>query len=210
MSAIDYDQALNALRASGGRAYRVEASQSTVRIYAYRAGSARRLGHNHILGAEQFEGEVRIAGDDPALAGFVLRAPLAALRIDEAEWRSALGGAFDSARSTEDIDGTRRNLLGEKGLDATRYPEVVLRSVAVAGDWPVLVVRLAVSLHGQTREQDLVLRVEHDEQSLRARGSFLLRQSDFGLTPFSVLGGLLAVQDAVAIDVDLRAVAGSS
>ena len=53
--------------------------------------------------------------------------------------------------------------------------------------------------------EPVVLQVARDPLGLRVRGRFALRQTDFGLAPLSVLGGLLAVQDEVAIDFDLRA-----
>jgi len=198
-------QAFESRPVGGGQRYRIDPGSSQVRIYAFRAGAARRQGHNHVLSVPQFEGEVRVPTDNPADAAFAIRVPLAALLIDEAGARAETGGTFTSPRSAEDIAGTRKNLLGPKGLEAERFPELWLHSVSVAGDWPVLVAEIAVTLHGVTASQPVVLRVERDPQGLRARGSFALRQTDFGLTPFSVLGGLLAVQDEVAIDFELRA-----
>ncbi|MDP3859166.1 MAG: YceI family protein [Stagnimonas sp.] len=198
-------QSFQSRSANAGQRYRINAAASQVRIYAFRAGAARKAGHNHVLGVPQFEGEILLPSENPADAAFAIRVPLSALVIDDTASRAATGGNFISPRSADDIAGTRQNLLGAKGLDAERFPDLWLHSVAIAGDWPVLVVELATTLHGLTATQPVVLRVEHDAQGLRARGSFALRQSDFGLTPFSVLGGLLAVQDAVAIDFDIRA-----
>lgn len=198
-------QAFESRSVGDGQRYRIDAAASQVRIYAFRGGAARRQGHNHVLSVPQFEGEVQVPTDNPADAAFAIRVPLAALLIDETALRAATGGNFTSPRSAEDIAGTRKNLLGAKGLDAERFPDLWLHSLSVSGDWPVLVAEVAVTLHGVTRSQPVVLRVEREASGLRARGSFALRQTDFGLAPFSVLGGLLAVQDEVAIDFDLRA-----
>ena len=43
------------------------------------------------------------------------------------------------------------------------------------------------------------------DHQLRARGSLAIRQSDFGIAPFSILGGALTVQDVLAIEFDLLA-----
>jgi hypothetical protein len=40
-----------------------------------------------------------------------------------------------------------------------------------------------------------------------ARGEFRLRQSEFGITPFSVAGGAIQVADEVGISFEIRAVA---
>jgi hypothetical protein len=45
---------------------------------------------------------------------------------------------------------------------------------------------------------------------LQASGRFAVRQSDFGITPFAILGGALAVDDTVAIDFTVRAAADSA
>ncbi|WP_051278544.1 YceI family protein [Solimonas flava] len=192
------------LPADGATLYRIDAAASRVAIYVFRGGSAARFGHNHVLAVPQLEGAVRVPDGPAGAAQFALRFSLDALRIDDAAQRAATGGSFASARSAQDIDGTRRNML--KSLDAARYPEVVIRSLAVHGDWPVLVADVAISLHGVRRTQTVPLHVERGDGRLRARGSLAIRQSDFGIAPFSILGGALAVQDVLAIEFDLVAV----
>ena len=96
-------------------------------------------------------------------------------------------------------------MLGPRVLGADEFPSLRVSSLAVAGDWPMLVATVAVEMHGVRRERELLLQVERDDQQLRARGELVLRQSEFGVTPLSILGGVIAVQDPVAIRFDLRA-----
>ena len=63
----------------------------------------------------------------------------------------------------------------------------------------------AISLHGITRTQQVPVEIETTADSLRARGRFALLQSDYRITPFSVLGGALEVQDRLDIEFDLHA-----
>ena len=116
---------------------------------------------------------------------------------------SETGGAFAGERSLSDIEGTRRNMLGERGLDAARFPLVSLRSLTVSGDWPMLVAELEVALHGVSRRQTVPITVGRVDDRLTASGALVLRQTDFGAEPYSLLGGLLAVQDAVVIRFEL-------
>lgn len=185
--------------------YEVQASSSKVRIYVFRGGKAAKLGHNHVLSAPKFEGFVVLPSQQPAEASFELRVPVAELVVDDPALRAKTGGSFSGNRSPSEIEGTRRNMLGEHGFDAERYPSVRLRSTAIEGDWPVLIAQVEVSMHGVTRTQPVLLRVQHDPDQIKVTGSLVLRQSDFGMKPFSVLGGLMAVQDAVAIDFELLA-----
>lgn len=161
-----------------------------LRILVFRAGAAARLGHNHVLRA----GDLRV--EWPA-AGPVLRFRLEALDIDPPTLRARLGAAFESALDDEARAGTRGNLL--KALDAAAHPEVVVRTLQQLGEGGRRAVEAEITLHGVTRRQWLVVEVE----GRRARGQAVVRQSDFGIQPFTVLGGLLAVQDALVVEFEL-------
>lgn len=184
--------------------YQVHAERSQTTIYVYRAGRAARFGHNHVLTVPQLQGWVAVPGDQLNASHFSLRFRLDQLQIDDAALRTATGGGFATLRSADDIAGTRTNML--KSLDADQYPWVVLNSMAVIGEWPVAVADVAISMHGVTRIQRVVLQLEHDAQRLGVRGRLALRQSDFGITPFSILGGALGIDDTLAIDFALQAV----
>ena len=185
--------------------YTVDPAASQIRIYVYRAGAAARLGHNHVLSAPAFEGYVSIPSAQAADARFDLSVAWTDLVIDDPALRAETGGNFGGERSADDIAGTRRNMLGDRGVQADRFPLVRFHSMAIEGDWPVLIAQVEVTLHGVTRTQPVVLHVEHGGESLKVSGAMLLRQSDFGITPFSALGGLMKVQDMVAITFALSA-----
>lgn len=168
------------------------AGDNELRVLVYRGGTAARLGHNHVLRA----GDLRV--DWPA-AGPVLGFRLDALVIDPPALRAQLGEAFASAVDDEARAGTRANLL--KALDAGAHPEVVVRALRQVGEGGQRAVEAEITLHGVTRRQWFTA----DVDGRRARGQLVLRQSDFGIQPFTVLGGLLAVQDALIVQFELTA-----
>lgn len=192
---------------AGADVYTLDPAQSQVTIYVYRAGSAARFGHNHLVTAPDLAGWVAVPDDDAKAAQFSLHARLDQLQVDDAALRKSTGGGFAAERSADDISGTRANML--KSLAAEPYPELVLNAVSVAGEWPVLVADVAISLHGVSRTQRVVLQVRHDATQLSASGSFAIRQSDFGITPFMVMGGTLGVDDTLAIVFALHATRGA-
>lgn len=161
-----------------------------LRILVFRGGTAARLGHNHVVRAADLSVEWPTPGP-------VLRFRLDALDIDPPALRAALGPAFSSAVDDEARAGTRANLL--KALDGAAHPEVVVRTVQQLGEGSRRAVEAEITLHGVTRRQWLVAEV----QGRRARGELVIRQSDFGIQPFTVLGGLLAVQDALIVQFEL-------
>lgn len=166
------------------------ASANELRVLVFRGGAAARLGHNHVLRASDLK------VDWPS-AGPVLHFRLDALDIDPPALRAGMGPAFASAVDDDDRAGTRANLL--KALDAAGHPEVVVRTLQQVGDGPRRAVEAEITLHGTTRRQWFVAQVDGQ----RASGEVVIRQSDFGIQPFTVLGGLLAVQDALVVQYQL-------
>lgn len=161
-----------------------------LRVMVSRGGSAARLGHNHVLQA----GDLRV---DWPPAGPVLRFRLDALVVDPPALRAGLGPAYASAVDDAARDGTRANLL--RALEADAHPEVRVTTLQQVGEGPRRAVEAEISLHGVVRRQWFVVAVD----GARARGEVVIRQSDFGIQPFTVLGGLLAVQDALVVQFEL-------
>lgn len=166
------------------------APDDELRVLVFRGGSAARLGHNHVLQA----GDLRV---DWLPEGPVLHFRLDALLIDPPARRAALGPAFGSAVDDAAREGTRANLL--KALDAAAHPEVRVTTLQQVGEGPRRAVEAEISLHGVVRRQWFVVQ----QEGTRARGEVVIRQSDFGVQPFTVLGGLLAVQDALVVQFEL-------
>jgi len=198
---------------AGGRLFRVDASASQVHIHVFRAGRAVALGHNHVLTAPRVQGLLWWPWDEPgqrlalrgaAAARFELMLRLDELELDPPELRATLGPGWASLLSPEAVAATRRNMLGEDGLQAQRFPELRIQGLQLLGEAPKLIGRWLLQLHGQTRLHEVPLHVQMSPQGVSVRGAFFVRQSDFGLTPFSVGGGLLAVQDELLIEFVLQ------
>ena len=193
-----------ALGRAGGRVLVLDPDTSVVRIYVFRGGRARSAGHNHVLTAPRFTGYVHLPTSGTSGARFDLVFRLDQLEIDKPETRSSLGSAFASHLSPDDIAGLREHMLGDRNLQADRFPYVLVRSLQVTGEPPKFAARVQIEMHGQKREMWIPLDVEGLPLHLSVAGSFVLRQSDFGVRPYSVLGGLLAVQDEVIIEFRLQ------
>jgi len=191
------------LAQSGGKVYRLEPENSAVRIYVFRGGRAAKAGHNHVLSAPKFVGYAYLPPGGYANTRFDLEFRLDELEIDNPEYRASLGAAYASVLSTESIDGTRDHMLGEDNLQAKHFPFVRVHCQQVIGEPPKLAASVQVELHGQPRQMWLPLTVEGLPERVSVSGSLVVRQSDFGARPYSVLGGLLAVQDEVVIEFHL-------
>jgi polyisoprenoid-binding protein YceI len=102
-------------------------------------------------------------------------------------------------------ESTRQHLLSAENLQAERFPFVRIHSLQISGEAPKFAAKIQVQMHGQSREMWLPLDVEGLPDRVSVSGSFVLRQTDFGAQPYSLLGGLLSVQDEVVLDFKLSA-----
>lgn len=165
----------------------VDPHASVIAVTVRRAGLMARLGHDHVVATHALSGYAA-----PGLNRADLAFRLDQLRVDEPEQlREADIGTRPSSQA---IGGTRKNMLGP-ALEAERYPMVILH--AETGKSGLL--RVAVTLHGVTRWLELPATIEPDAHELKVQGQARLKQTDFGITPFSAGGGLLAVQDELAV-----------
>jgi len=191
-----------ALPMAGAR-FRVDPAASEIRLLVYRAGPLARFGHNHaVVGRPR--GEI-VAGATAAASGFRLELAVASLEVDDPEARAEEGGDFSSRVSDEARRGTREHMLGKDVLDAADYPEIEIGSISLAGPRWNPDVTARVTLRGATRELRFPAAVVQDGTRLTVIASFPLRQSDFGITPYSALGGGLRVQDRIDVRVRLLA-----
>lgn len=191
------------LEASDGRVYRLDPRASAVHIYVFRGGKLAAQGHSHVVAAQQLEGAVFLPRRGLTQARFDVVLPVAGLQVDPPTVRAALGGGFATEVGEDARTDTRENMLGPRVLDAERFPRLALSSVTVTGELPKLVVRTAITIRGVTREQWLPVDVRVKGKKLTASGVLLIRQQDYGIEPFTALGGLLSVQDYLLVEFRL-------
>jgi polyisoprenoid-binding protein YceI len=179
-----------------GRSYRVSREDSELRVVLFPAGPLARFGHPHVIGGAAVDGEVVLAAEFQD-SGLRLAVDVAALEVDRPEWRVAEG--FEAELPESAMDDTRRNMLSEAVLDADAHPAIVIESLGLRGpDWqPDVDIR--ITLRGVARELTVPVALHVEGDRLTATGRFLLRQSDFGIEPFSAAGGRLQVADELLI-----------
>ena len=169
-------------------AYRIVAGESLIAITVRRSGPFARIGHDHVVATRQLEGFI-----DGSRAE--LRFRLDQLSVDEPGLRREAGLATQP--SADAVDGTRRNMFS-KVLQADAYPWVLVRAELEPGAARDRL-KAAVTLHGVTRDYRMPVHLRDDGGTMRANGAFVVKQTDFGITPFAVLGGALSVKDELEL-----------
>lgn len=193
----------SALSEAAGKVFTLDPGKSKVRIYVFRGGRAAKLGHNHVVSAPRFIGFCYLPHSGASSGRFDLEFRLDQLEIDSPQYRADLGSAFASVLSRDDIAGAREHMLGEHNLQADKFPFVRVHSLQITGESPKFAALVQIEMHGEKQVMWVPLTVEGLPEHLSVTGSFVLRQTDFGAQPYSVLGGLIAVRDEVVIEFNL-------
>jgi hypothetical protein len=188
--------ALQALPAPGE--YRIDSGNSELRLLVYRAGPLSNLGHNHVMVNRVITGIVQI-GDSISTSSFSLKVPVDGFVVDDAQARQEEGGDFPGDIPQEAKAGTRRNMLSAAVLNAAAFPDIAVKSMGLSGTLDALSADLEISAAGHGSRISAPLTLQGDAQHVTAIGSMELRQTALGLTPYSLMGGALQVQDAMQL-----------
>ncbi|MDP1932920.1 MAG: YceI family protein [Gammaproteobacteria bacterium] len=174
--------------------YAINSAESRVYWLVYSAGVLSRLGHNHVISAPTLSGTIHL---DPQLpqSRFSIEIPVAMLVVDDAALRAELGNGFTGEPSTNDIEGTRRNMLSDRLLNAGQYPVLQISGTGPLGEADSQVMNVSVTVAGNTAELMVPVTVRVDGDTISAEGVFQLTHEEIGLRPFSALMGTLKVAE---------------
>jgi hypothetical protein len=189
---------------AGAKLFDIDPQRSVVSIRVYRSGPMAKLGHNHVITSD---GESGFAwrGPIPADSGFELRIPVTTLVVDDPAARAAAGPGFEGSVPESAREGTQKNLLRAEVLDAAQFPDVTVRSGRLGATWQEPVAQADVTIKGVTRRIEIPLDLADAEGTLTARGTLRLRQTEFGMVPFSVAGGAIQVADEMELAFEIVA-----
>ena len=176
--------------------YRIDPRQSQFVVQAEASGLLSFVGHNPVIAICGFGGDARF------LPGTLAQASL--LMLVQSNSLAVVGEVGDKDRL--EIERAMRDEV----LEIARYPEIVFMSASVAAN------KIAegqyrariggqLSLHGVMRNEAIDADLTVNGGSLRARGEFSLRQSDYGLKQVSAIGGALKVKDELKFSFDIVA-----
>jgi hypothetical protein len=189
---------------AGARRYEIDPERTVVQILVHRAGPLARLGHDHVISSSDETGRVWV-GEQPSGSGFHLALPVERFEVDQPQARAQAGPRFAAEVPQSARDGTRANMLRPEVLDAARYPAVTVRSIGVNGPWAQPTVDVAVTLKGVEHRYQALVALERAADSVVARGTLRLNQSDFGIEPFAVAGGAIQVADELEVHFEILA-----
>jgi polyisoprenoid-binding protein YceI len=167
--------------------YRLGPDDGTLSIRTGRIGAAAKAGHDLVIEVTAWEATLHV-GDSPADTSVELEADATSLHV-----REGTGGM----KSLGDDD--KANIRTTIHDDVLKGHAIAFRSTAVSGADGQLNVQGELTLAGTTRPLAFDLAVGDDG---RLSGAAVVKQTDWGMKPYSTLFGALKVADEVRVEID--------
>jgi hypothetical protein len=174
----------------GAVVWQIDPARSLVVIEVRRAGSLAKLGHDHVVASHDVRGYVA-----PNDARADLYVQLDQLAVDEPDLRAQ--AAFETQPSEAQIAGTRENMLRQ--FNAENHPYAVISVVGMDADAADPRLNASITLNGVTQAVRIPVKIEKTAHQLTVTGHVAVAQTAFGITPYSIFGGALQVQDQVDV-----------
>jgi polyisoprenoid-binding protein YceI len=162
---------------------------ATLSVRTGRTGAAAKAGHNLLIHVTAWQATL-VIGAEPADTSVVLDADATSLRVREGTGGMQALSDDDKASIQQTIDD---DVLKRKGI------EFRSTTVHTDPDGSRINVNGELSIVGETRPFVFDLAVGADG---RLSGSAIVKQSDWGITPYSTLFGALKVVDEVEVVID--------
>lgn len=164
------------------------AADGELRLATGVRGRAAKMGHRLTIAMTRWHATVGWAGSEPATVELVVE-------TDSFEVLRGEGGVKGLSGPEKAL--VRSNAL--KSLDAGRFPEIRFstRAIEKSGDGYRLTGRLEV--RGKSRDHVIDLRTEDLGDAWRMSTESTVRQTDYGIKPYSLLMGSVQVADDVSV-----------
>jgi superoxide dismutase, Fe-Mn family len=169
--------------------YKLGPKNGTLSVRTSRTGAAAKAGHDLLIHVTAWQATLEVGGD-PAQTSIVLDADATSLRVREGTGGMQALGDDDKTSIQKTIDD-----------DVLKRKRIEFRSTGVqaADDGSRLSVQGDLMLVGQACPIAFDLTVGDDG---KLGGSAIVKQTDWGITPYSALFGALKVADEVEVAID--------
>jgi polyisoprenoid-binding protein YceI len=166
----------------------LDASVGELLLHTGVAGRAAKLGHNLTIAMKTWEATVAWAENRPVAMELTVEvSSLEVLRGD--------GGVKSLSGPEKAL--ARSNALG--ALDAEQFPTIVFRSDAIEPTDGGYRLSGTLDIHGTTRSRTIDLHTEDLGDAWRVSCEAVVRQTEFGVKPYSLFVGSVKVADDVTV-----------
>jgi polyisoprenoid-binding protein YceI len=151
-------------------------------------GRAARMGHRLTIAMDSWRAEVRWAAGEPT--GVDLTVEVGSLRVVRGE-----GGVKGLSGPEKTV--VRSNAM--KAFDADRFPQICFRAEDIQQTDDGYRLAGTLEIHGKTRERVVDVQLEELDDAWRMSCDTEVRQTEFGIKPYSILMGSVKIADTVTV-----------
>ena len=166
----------------------LDASDGELQLRTGVTGRAARMGHRLTIAMTRWQATVSWEGDQPVTAELVVE-------TDSFEVLRGEGGVKGLSGPEKIV--VRSNAMSS--LNARRFPEVRFTADAIDKTDDGYRLSGTLQIRGKSREHVIDLRTDDLGDSWRMSAESRVRQSDYGIKPFSLLMGSVQVTDDVTV-----------
>ncbi len=168
--------------------WKIDASDGQLIVKTGVTGRASRMGHRLTIAMNSWEATVSWDGDEPS--ALELKVDVDSLEVLRGE-----GGLTPLSGPEKAL--ARSNAL--KTLGADRFPTISFRADDLERTANGYRLTGILEIHGKTRPRSIDLRVEDLDDTWRMSCDAQVRQSEFGIKPYSMFLGSMKVADDVTV-----------
>ncbi len=174
---------------AAAKTYLMSAAQSQITITLIQEGVLRKIHPTHHVAVKSFSGRIQLPADESKAAAELDAEAKSFINIDDMK---------DFERS-----GFHK-VLHEEVLASDRFPTIKFRSVSItnvqkSGDHRSFTLNGDLTLRGVTKRVAFPVKVTINGKQLRATGEGNIKQTDFGITPYSGGLGTIKIGDQLKV-----------
>ena len=162
--------------------YSIVQAESSISVQVFKTGALSFLTRDHNMAVGNFSGAIAVTANGTQSTG-TLEASSASLWVTDKI----------SESDKREINSTMRDTV----LEAAKFPRIAFQASGqpsgnfnLTGD---------LTLHGVTKRISLPVVATWDTRRIRLTGKYILKQTDFGITPYSTAGGTVRIKNEVEI-----------
>jgi polyisoprenoid-binding protein YceI len=185
--------------------YTIDPKRSEVAVLVFKTGFASGMAHDHVIVAKDLKGSISYDSAKPAAIKVQATVQAASLVADQPAMTKKY--KLTSSPSESDRKTIEESLKGADQLAVKTHPTISFKSKSATLLKGELYVTGTFTLRGKTKSISLLVKISKEKDgALRGKGSFTVKQSEFGYEPYSAFLGAVKVKDVVRVHLDLVAV----
>ena len=178
------------------RVYTIVPTESNFTVFVGKTGLFSSLAHDHNITVKSFVGRVIVPAAGVEQSTLEMEADAKSLALLDHE----------SEKDRAEITAAMHNEV----LESAKHPKIAFKSASITNVKPVggnqtFTLNGDLTLHGVTRRIAIPVTVTVTPQQMKASGQYTLKQSDFGIKPYSAALGSVKVKNEVVINFSIVA-----